>query len=83
MFENPGDFMRKRLGIERHRRCRSFRARAKRSPWPLTTGNAAPSWTNATVGEVCIFQTVIWALFEVVVLPPLLTTRPTPFGPVK
>ena len=51
--------------------------------WPLGTGAAAPSPTKATVGEVCIIQTVIWALFEAVVLPPLLTTRPTPSGPVK
>ena len=31
--------------------------------WPLATGTAAPSATNATVGEVCIFQTPIWAVF--------------------
>jgi hypothetical protein len=42
--------------------------------WPLATGNAAPSWTNATVGEVWTFQTVIWAVFAPP--PPLLTTRP-------
>jgi hypothetical protein len=48
--------------------------------WPLATRNGAPSWTNATVGEVCTFQTVIWALFEP---PPLLKARPTPSGPVK
>ncbi|MGC2222631.1 MAG: hypothetical protein WA624_09820 [Methylocella sp.] len=52
--------------------------------WPLTTGDAAPSWTKATVGEVCIFQTVIWGVPPLPLLPPpLLTTRPTPSGPVK
>ena len=32
MFENPGDFMRRRMGIERRRLCRGGRGRDKRSP---------------------------------------------------